>query len=221
VSSKIQLDGSDVATGRIQIMDLDQINAKVMTATALIGPSGKPGMHLVNKSFQSPVRIESISGKSNNLYTLSVANKTSLSDYVKGDDAWLSDVGPGDEIAIEQVFETSIGDDDAGGDSQDATNADSSFPDSHPDTWDAASDSFVDSANASAADSHDAVPSGEAPSSSPPDGNSGCSCETSCRTSTTRNAIAFAALVALMAGLRRKRQTNGLEPRPPHSTASS
>ncbi|HQP38560.1 MAG TPA: MYXO-CTERM sorting domain-containing protein, partial [Polyangiaceae bacterium] len=56
---------------------------------------------------QSPVRLASVTVESGGLRRLAVPKGTSFSGYTVGDDAWLSDIGPGDTIQVEMLYDPS------------------------------------------------------------------------------------------------------------------
>lgn len=104
---RLQLTGSEVLTGRIKLQTVDSAAGELTTKTALINPQTLDGTYVLDKNLQSPVRLTSVAVESGGLRRLAAPKGTSFSGYIAGDDAWLSDIGPGDIIQVEMLYDPS------------------------------------------------------------------------------------------------------------------
>lgn len=100
----ISLTGSDVLTGRMKLTGVNAAAGTVTTTSRLIGTGGLVGAFLINKQYKSPTKIVSVAS-SGSVFTITVDNKSALANYAVGDDAWLSDIGPGNVIQVERVYD--------------------------------------------------------------------------------------------------------------------
>jgi hypothetical protein len=180
----LRLDGSEVLTGRFKLLSVDAAAGELTTKTALLNPQTLAGTYVLDKNLQSPVILTSVTAESGGLRRLAVPKSTALSSYLAGDDAWLSDIGPGDTIQVEMLYD--------------------------PTDVETETDGGVDAGADAAMDGSSGLPDASVPSSPEQGWNSGddgCSCRTAGSGPERRWLPTLFALLAGTLALRRPRKS--------------
>lgn len=103
----LTLTGSDVITGRLKITGVDVVKREVHTQTSVWDPVAMRGMYLVTQDFTNPSRIDLTITNTRYVLTTGTDMAPFSSGLAAGQDAWIVDFGPTDQIEIEQSAQAS------------------------------------------------------------------------------------------------------------------